>query len=299
MTDSTRSSAQHDLRLAAVAAGLFWLAAVKWELSEKLASWLQTKERLQLDELPLTLLLLCACLLWFAVRRMRDVSRLLARNRQLTQRLLSAQENERRLLAQELHDEVGQACVALRLEAAYMAQVATTDPQAVLASAQRIDVASLRMHRLARGMLKRLRPPELESLGLVASLRSLCQGWQVQSRITCQLHTQVAQRLPDDLCMALYRLTQEALTNIAKHAHASRAEVVLTQDRQGLTLRITDNGRGLLTSVQPNAASGLGWIGMQERVACLHGEIFFENAQPGLAVRVQLPLEPALTEAPA
>ena len=299
-----RSLALQDLRLVALGVGLFWLMAVQLELSERLARWLQTKEWLQLDEMPLTLLLLSLGLLWFAARRVHEVSGLLARNRLLTQRLLSAQESERRLLAQELHDEVGQACVALRVEAACMAQVAATSPEAVLAAAQRIDSLTLRMHSLARDMLKRLRPPDLDSQGLEASLSSLCRSWQTQHHLACHLHIQTpSQALPDALSIALYRLTQEALTNIAKHACASEVRIDLAQNPRGLTLRISDNGAGVppspLAGEARHQASGLGWIGMQERVASLQGEIFFENAQPGLTVRVQLPWQPALGQAHA
>jgi len=82
-------------------------------------------------------------------------------------------------------------------------------------------------------------------------------------------------------------VTQEALTNIARHARASQVQVVLRIDDRFLTLMISDNGRGLSQSTQ---GQGLGLIGMRERVASLHGELHVEDAQPGLRIRAQIPL---------
>lgn len=288
------SRALRDLGRVAWLVGSFWLLAMHFEFSENLARALQSYERFQLDEMPLTLLVLSVSLAWFAFRRIAEVSNLLTANRQLTQRLLTAQEDERRLLSQELHDEVGQACTVLRIEAAYMAKVIHSAPDAALAAAQRIDQSSLRMHSLARDMLTRLRPPNLDSLGFEASLRELCDSWEQQGRIECHtLIDELRDHLPDHLCTSLYRVTQEALTNIAKHAQATRVWIGLNIVNDVLTLSITDNGQGLAPSAKPNR--GLGLVGMRERIASLQGRIHFEDAQPGLRIHVQIPLHGAHT----
>ncbi len=262
---------------------------MQWELSENLAAWLQRYEHIQLDEMPLTLLVLSVGLAWFAFQRIREISQLLAANRQLTQRLMTAQEDERRLLAQELHDEVGQACTALRIEAAYIAKAIHTDPAAALQAAQRIDQSSLRMHSLARDMLKRLRPPNLDSLGLGDSLQELCRSWEQHCRTPCHaLIHDLPNNLSDAVSTAIYRVTQEALTNIAKHANASQVWISLTAQADALTLSITDNGQGLATHAQ--RPHGLGLTGMRERIASLQGHIHFEDAQPGLRIHAQVPL---------
>ena len=276
------------LRVVAVV-GAFWLLAMQLELSEKLASWLQRYEHFQLDEMPLTLLVLSGSLAWFAFRRTHEVSDLLKANRQLTQRLMSAQEDERRVLAQELHDEVGQTCTALRIEAAYIAKAMHSNPAAALQAAQRIDQSSLRMHSLARDMLKRLRPPNLDSMGFEESLKELCRSWEQHCHTQC--HTLIETLpldLPDPLCTSLYRVTQEALTNIAKHAHATQVWVSLSHQQEVLTLSITDNGQGLQQT--HDGTQGLGLTGMRERIASLQGHIHFEDAQPGLRIHVQVPL---------
>lgn len=272
----------------AIVAGTFWLLAMHFQVSESLGLWLQSYEQFQLDEMPLTLLVLSLSLAWFAFRRFSEASALLASNRDLTQRLISAQEDERRILAQELHDEVGQACTALRIEAAYISKSAHSHPDAAVAAAHRIDQSSLRMHSLARDMLRRLRPPNLDSLGLEASLRELCQSWQQHCHFECYtLIDEVGSTFSDALSTCLYRVTQEALTNIAKHAHATQVWVSLHLNDNVITLSITDNGNGLTQRPPPQ---GLGLVGMRERVASQQGRIHFENAQPGLRIHVQIPL---------
>jgi len=277
-----------DLARVTVLVAVFWLMAMQLEFSEKLAQWLQGYERFQLDEMPLTLLVLSISLAWLAFRRTKQASALLTANRSLTQRLMTAQEDERRILSQELHDEIGQACTALRIEAAYLTKAIATHPDAALAAAQRIDASSLRMHSLARDMLKRLRPPNLDSLGLEASLHELCDNWSQHCRIACHtLIHELKADLPDHLYTSLYRVTQEALTNIAKHAQATQVWVALQSNDGLLTLSITDNGQGLSHTM---TSQGLGLVGMRERVASVQGHIHFEDAQPGLRIHVQIPL---------
>lgn len=292
MNTPATTPAWRDLLRVLVIVALFWLLAMQWELSEKIAHWLQSYERFQLDEMPLTLLILSIGLAWFAFQRTHEASELLAANRHLTQRLMSAQEDERRVLAQELHDEVGQACTALRIEAAYISKAIHSNPSAALEAAQRIDQSSLRMHSLARDMLKRLRPPNLDSLGLEESLKELCESWERHCHVQCHMLINARlDHLPDALCTAIYRLTQEALTNIAKHAHATQVWISLGIQENVLTLSITDNGQGLLRS--QSKTHGLGLTGMRERIASLQGHIHFEDAQPGLRIHVQIPLNEA------
>jgi signal transduction histidine kinase len=146
------------------------------------------------------------------------------------------------------------------------------------------------MHSLARDMLKRLRPPNLDSLGLEASLRELCQSWQQHCQIECHtLIDDLETKASDAVATCLYRVMQEALTNIAKHAKATQVWVRLNSDGNVLTLSITDNGAGL--TQLPSSSQGLGLIGMRERVASLRGHIHFENAEPGLRIHVQMPLQ--------
>ena len=276
------------------------------ELSELLLPWLKRHESWQLDELPLTLVILSLGLVWFAFRRVADTQRelherevaqaqvttLLAHNRDLTQRLFNAQEDERRLLARELHDEVGQACTALRIEGSYIAKAAFTQPDAVVLAAHRISTTSQRMHSLTRDMLKRLRPPQLDSMGLESALHELCRTWQTQCGIPCQLSTQdVSDTLDDYTSTSLYRVTQEALTNIAKHAQASQVHIHLQRLTDTLHLCVEDDGIGMTRAADDT--HGLGLMGMRERVASLQGRIDWADAQPGLRIDVHIPMKDA------
>ena len=148
------------------------------------------------------------------------------------------------------------------------------------------------MHTLARDMLKRLRPPNLDSMGLEESLKALCRSWEQHCRTPCHaLVEALPNNLADPLCTSLYRVTQEALTNVAKHAHATQVWVSLHNQQEVLTLNITDNGQGLQRS--NSSTHGLGLTGMRERIASLQGHIHFEDAQPGLRIHVQVPLPKA------
>jgi len=287
----------------------FAVLSSRLELSELLMPWLRQHEALQLDELPLTLLFWSLGLVWFAWRRVRDVqaelaerkaaehrvSELLAHNRDLTRRLFTAQEDERRLLARDLHDEVSQACTALRIEAAYVAKAAHAQPEQVVSAAARIDAAAQRMHSLARDMLHRLRPAHLDSLGLGPALRELCRAWQAQCGVSCTLAANDWPEVLDDYSStSLYRITQEALTNVARHAAASRVQVTVTVQGDQLVLCIEDNGCGLPQGLAAHKVGdkGLGCVGMRERMASLHGTIAWQDAGPGVRVVATLPLKP-------
>jgi two-component system sensor histidine kinase UhpB len=282
----------------------FATLALHFELSERLLPWLKQNESWQLDELPLTLLVLSLGLVWFAFRRVSDTQRelrdreaaqqqvttLLTHNRDLMQRLFNAQEDERRILARELHDEVGQACTALRIEGSYIAKAAFTQPDAVILAAHRVSSTSQRMHHLTRDMLKRLRPPQLDSIGLESALQELCRTWQTQCGVACQFRTKnVSDALDDYTSTSLYRMTQEALTNIAKHAQASQVHIHLEYLTNTLHLRVEDDGIGM--SRAANDTHGLGLMGMRERVASLQGSIEWTNTYPGLRIDVHLPMK--------
>lgn len=296
------------LELAGIGAALvlFFALAIHFELSEKIAHWGRGYERWQVDELPLTLLLLSLGLAWFAFRRAGVARRetaeraraeariadLLAHNRELSQRLLLAQENERCALARELHDEVGQTCAALRAEASYIMHAGADDRAGVAAGAARIAQAAENLHRLVRDMLQRLRPPMLDSLGLESALQELCEKWEEQFGVACGFFPrELPPGLDEARRITVFRLVQEALTNVARHAGADQVRIALhpSADGASLLLSIEDNGRGMADAEGCHA--GFGLIGMRERVAGLRGQIRLRGAPgQGLRVDVALPL---------
>jgi two-component system sensor histidine kinase UhpB len=303
---SSLRQAWTDLALIALAALLCFVMSSQLELSEKLTAFFIRHESWQLDEWPLSLLVFSLGLCWFAFRRAHEahralterqsadeqVAELLRRNRDLSQRLILVQEDERRALARELHDEFGQSCTAIRTDANYIFHARPGDDAGILASARRIDHTAHHLHALCRGMLARLRPPALDSLGLTAALQELCESWEEQTGVACHFFPQdVPLEVSDAIAVTCYRLVQEALTNVTRHAGASQVRIDLgrSADAGSVKLRIEDDGCGMTA---PQAfTSGLGIVGMRERVAALHGEISLAPATShGLRIEATLPL---------
>ena len=289
-----------------------YVASSALELRERIDRWLAPYERWQVDELPLTLTVLACGLAWYAWRRRRDAQaelalreraeglarELLAHNRELARQLIAVQESERLALARELHDELGQGCAAVRVETAGIRQSGAVDRAGTLAAAERADAAALRLYQLVRGMLRRLRPANLDELGLIAALQELCESWEERSGVPCIFHHEaLPQALGDAVDITLYRVTQEALTNVMRHARAHGVRVVLGRSSAGeLQLSIQDDGVGMDAAA---ATRGLGLLGATERAAALGGELAVHSS-PGVGVRLtlQVPM-PAAARVPA
>ncbi len=310
-----------DLGWVAAATILCYVLAIRVEFNELFFGKLAKYERWQADELPLTITVLAVGLAWYAFRRRREARRelrlreqaeariadLLAHNRELSQQLIGVQENERRALARELHDELGQGCSAIRVETAFIRHCGVADHAEALRAAARADQAAQALYNAVRGMLRRLRPANLDSLGLVAALQELCESWEERSGVDCTFHhTGISDSLGDAVDIAVYRITQEALTNVMRHAQASCVRVVLAHATgtvvegdpavPSVHLSIQDDGCG----IDPAASiHGLGLLGASERAAGLGGELRVQST-PGSGVQVSLwiPL-PTAAGAPA
>jgi len=276
-----------------------------WELNELIARSLARFEVWQADEVPLSITFFACGLAWYAWRRRREIqaqlalrqraeqriSDLLVRNRELAQQLISRQESDRLELARELHDELGQLCTAVRIETACLRGCRADDREGILAAAERADSAALGMYESVRAMLRRLRPANLDSLGLEAALQALCNSWAERTAGTCAFRVEgVARAMSDSVDITVYRVAQEALTNVARHAAASQVQVTLSclVDTE-VSLTIQDNGRGMNSA---EATGGLGLLGATERAAAVGGQLQLLSV-PGrgttLALRVPLP----------
>ncbi len=215
---------------------------------------------------------------------------LLAERQKLTMKLINVQEEERRYLARELHDEFGQCLAAINAVAASMAQTAEQQCPALVNEAAHISRISQHMMANVRDLLRRLRPAELDELGLAVSLNSLVSGWNAAGKIRYQLSiVGDCALLPEPLTVSLFRITQECLTNIAKHSAATNAKVTLVIANNALTLTVEDNG---LTTALPFAEGpGIGLLGIRERVTALNGQLALAIAEPhGLIVEARLPI---------
>lgn len=281
-----------------------YLLASALELSERISHWLDGYETWQADELPLSITVLACGLAVYALRRRREAQAelllrmraqaqagaLLAHNRELSRQLIALQESERRSLARELHDELGQSCSALRVETAVLRGCAAGDRAGLLAAADRADAAAQALYGGVRGLLRRLRPADLDTLGLVAALNELTQAWSARSGLRCiftregELHA-----LDDAANITVYRVAQEALNNVLQHAQADSVRIVLARDADGLLLSVQDNGRG--ADLQA-ATRGLGLLGATERAAALGGTLQL-HSRPGQGLLLQLHLPQA------
>ena len=245
----------------------------------------------------------------FGVRELRRISEkfnlmaeVLERSRQenrfLTQRSLAIQENERRNLAHELHDELGQAITAIKAVAVSIEQqLSTRESASIREAANTIIRVSNRMYDVARNMMRRLRPPALDELGLVTALQDMIDDWNTSHQdVFCYFNFEGDAVLLDEECkISLYRIVQESLTNIVKHAGATTVRINL-EIRAGTTaqpghviLNIEDDGAGF---VPDQTRTGLGLLGMRGRVEALNGTCTI-NAGPGRGVRitVTIPME--------
>lgn len=271
-------------------AGLAYMLAGRVELSEWFADWALGHEHWQADELPFTLIVLCAGLLWYGWRRDRETAAALRRNRELARHLMQVQEAERRRLARELHDEFGQHCAAIRFEAQCLQRGLAqreTATGALRASAQAIAGSAEALQAGVRRLLRQLRPAALDTLGLDAALDELLRDWQLCHRIEIARHGSGAGRVDDAVAIAVFRVVQEALTNVARHAGASRVSVSMTRRDAVLLVEVADDGVGFGA-----AAAGFGIAGMKERAVDLGGELSLAAGSDGGAlVRLRLPLQ--------
>ena len=213
-----------------------------------------------------------------------------ARRTDLARRLATAQEDERRRLSRDLHDSVGQLLAALPIAfgAVEFAGGLTASAAARLAEARHlVDAVSREVHALA----VRLRPTALDDLGLEAALEQLVAEWSSRSGVAADFQSSGLGpgRLPLEVETAVYRLVQESLTNVAKHARARIVSVVVSRPDGYVTAVIEDDGAGFVPGAVPKGRLGLG--GMRERVALLGGEFDIESSPgEGTAVRIRIPV---------
>lgn len=231
------------------------------------------------------------------------------KNRGLNRRILDVQEEERRRVARELHDELGQSLTAIQAEAAVIGQSLNAVPSSpdgsagrmVDESARAIGDETARLSGKIRDLVRRLRPAALDKLGLTAALQELVREWDARTDgLLIELEAEESiDRLSAEVQTALYRIVQEALTNVVRHAGATRTRIRVRRLAGTVTLTVADNGRGLSTHVQPVGAhhageSGFGLFGIHERAAGLGGRGRIQ-AVPGrgLVLSVRLPVATA------
>ncbi len=227
-------------------------------------------------------------------RAEEEVQRSREQFRELARRLQSVREEEQSRIAREIHDEFGQRLTALRMELAWLGR-RLGGRQAALRERvdQMIESVDATIDSL-RGIAAQLRPPMLEDLGLSAAIEWLTQSFAQQTGIPCRLDGRIPERaLEPARAGAAFRIVQEALTNVARHAGAGRVTVTAQPNGSELVLLVHDDGRGI-TDHERHSPRSLGLAGMRERALAVGGKVCIRRAPAGgTLVTLRLPQEAA------
>ncbi len=224
------------------------------------------------------------------------------RLRGLSSQILHAQEEERKRISRELHDEIGAALTAIGTRLAMLPANANMHPDLLkekIAETQRLLGQTMEaVHRFAR----ELRPAMLDELGLLPALRSYLKGFAERTGIRVRLNGSVGENeLDDEQKTVLFRVIQESLTNVAKHAAAKRVTVTVRRLRGAIRLRVEDDGRGFEAD-RPRAGTGekrLGLLGMAERLRLVHGHMTVRSTPgEGTTICAELPRRPGRSPRP-
>ncbi|MBC8022159.1 MAG: PAS domain-containing sensor histidine kinase [Burkholderiales bacterium] len=195
-------------------------------------------------------------------------------------------EQEKRRIARELHDELGQALTALKIDVGWMRQ---NLPSTVPEVADKLNEMQMLLDgtvAATRRISADLRPLVLDDLGLGAAAEWLVQSFTSRTGIACELAMSRGLELGEPYATAVFRVLQESLTNIAKHAEATHVEVSLGREGPDIVLAVHDNGRGFTTGA-PRKPGSFGLLGLRERAALLGGEVSIESA-PGRGTHIEL-----------
>jgi signal transduction histidine kinase len=223
-------------------------------------------------------------------RRERDYLR-----SQYVNKVIAAQEDERKRIARELHDSTGQSLTSLLLGLKNLREAVDSDSVPARIDELR-DIVSHTLDEV-RQMAWQLRPSALDDLGLVSALDRYIADYQARFGVQVDFVTQgIDDRLPLEIETSIYRIVQEALTNVARHARASAASVIVDRRRGTIRIIVEDNGVGFVPATRPEKSLGL--QGIRERAALFNGTLTIE-AEPGsgTSLFIEIPLEPAHTGA--
>ena len=202
--------------------------------------------------------------------------------------LLRVQEEERRRISRDLHDDINQRLALLSMDIEALERQLSFSPSHVGRAVRTIQNRVVELSDVVRHLAYQLHPSILDDLGLPIALQRLVDDFTARSHIQGSFgHENIPAVVPQEIATCLYRVAQESLNNVARHAAASRVDVELTRSRSGLTVTITDNGVGFDSEQSRYGSRGLGLLGMKERVALVHGDLQVVSAV-GKGTRVQV-----------
>jgi PAS domain S-box-containing protein len=202
--------------------------------------------------------------------------------------LLRVQEEERRRISRDLHDDINQRLALLAMDIEAVERQLSLSPGHVGRAVRTIQDRVVELSDVVRHLAYQLHPSILDDLGLPIALQRLVDDFTARSHIQGSFgHKNIPAVVPQEIATCLYRVAQESLNNVARHAAASRVDVELTRSRVGLTVTITDNGVGFDSEQPRYGPHGLGLLGMKERVALVHGNLQVVSAV-GKGTKVQV-----------
>jgi signal transduction histidine kinase len=268
------------------------------------ASALYRKVRLRIAVIAFATVLIGALVSWVVVRRVYALERELHRRRvmetrnkrdlqRLSARLVDAQEQERRALARELHDEVGQALTALKMEVGVALRASESIPEIRKPLEEARAIADNTLQGV-RDLSQLLHPAILDDFGLSEAVSAQARTFSKRTSIRTDVNlVGLEARLPAGVEVAVYRIIQEALTNVARHSQATWTLIAVTRTPDRLQIVIDDNGAGLQGREHGLSSRGLGLIGMRERAQSLSGTMAVDvRPGGGTRVNVTIPLVP-------
>jgi signal transduction histidine kinase len=219
----------------------------------------------------------------------------------LLARLVFAQEDERRRIAREMHDQFGEQLTALGRGIDLLKEACRDRPE-LCAQVDALQAVAQQLDRDVDHLVWELRPTALDDLGLRAALANYVQDWSKRVSISAELHTYglLDDRLTSDAETTLYRIAQEALTNVAKHSRAENVDVILERRSDHVLLIVEDDGVGFDLHRDGTGAQGFGLLGMHERAALVGATIQIESAVgKGTTVLVRMAVAPQTSNAVA
>ena len=214
--------------------------------------------------------------------------------RRLSGRILQVQDEERRKLARDLHDGIGQLFTALKMTLSQAARAQSNSPKDSQAISESLQLVEEGISQ-SRTLSYLLHPPMLDEIGFSAAAKWLVDGFSDRSKIAVSLDIPADLKLPRELELTLFRVLQEGLTNVHRHSGSSRAEVVVAVKSGAIVMTLRDYGKGIPETVLQNsktsgAPSGVGLGGMRGRIADMDGTLDLESPEQGALLRVTVPL---------
>lgn len=301
MTLSVSPSAQKtyvDLSIVLILTTLTYLVAGYFDLAERYINWTALGEWYQLDEIVFVLLVGCLGLVWFSLRRRRELTKTLAhnldmheqlkknhahikqllkQNQALINHMMLVRESERHHLATELHDVFGQYLAAMDANLTVAKQLTPVGNEQLQQVIQSVINSTTHLRSITRNKLRSLKPPTLDSLGFSGAVAELISDWQQTfPEIAVIKQIEIRDESTDEhTALTLYRALQEGLVNVSRHAEASRVEIQLLQQanatHSSYTLILDDDGKGM--DVDLTVPDGLGLLGIRERCQDLGGDL--------------------------